>query len=423
MAGANAQADFTWRFQKPFDTMTDHPIFVFTAALIIFFGVFSHKSEKSIITPPMVFVLVGILVSLIDLEIVAAGTTAPYVKVLAELALIIILFVDASTLNLRRVIRERQLPLRLLGIGLPLTMIAGFVAAWLLFPHHNLWILLLMALILSPTDAALGQAVVTSEIVPEKVRQTINVESGLNDGIALPPILLCLAILSGAQGEQAGVTYWLIFILKQFVFGTAVGIGVGWLGGWLIKTATEAGWMNRVFSKLSSLALAILAYSLAEYIHGNGFIAAYFSGLLLGYVAESIREEVKEFGEAESQIMTLLIFVLFGMLLVPRVWSYWTDWRVVTYALLSLTIIRIVPAYVSLSGTGLPNGIRWFIGWFGPRGIASVLYLLMMVIKLGVDGYELIIATVALTVLLSIVSHGVSAVPLSRTFGTKGQNI
>jgi len=342
--------------------MTEHPIFVFTAALIIFFGVFSHKSEKSIITPPMVFVLVGILVSLIDLEIVAAGTTAPYVKVLAELALIIILFVDASTLNLRRVIRERQLPLRLLGIGLPLTMIAGFVAAWLLFPHHNLWILLLLALILSPTDAALGH-------------------------------------------------------------GTAVGIGVGWLGGWLIKTATEAGWMNRVFSKLSSLALAILAYSLAEFIHGNGFIAAYFSGLLLGYVAESIREEVKEFGEAESQIMTLLIFVLFGMLLVPRVWSYWTDWRVVTYALLSLTIIRIVPAYVSLSGTGLPNGIRWFIGWFGPRGIASVLYLLMMVIKLGVEGYELIIATVALTVLLSIVSHGVSAVPLSRTFGTKGQNI
>ncbi|MFM8914409.1 MAG: cation:proton antiporter, partial [Flammeovirgaceae bacterium] len=397
--------------------MTDHPIFAFTAALIILFGLFSHKSEHSIITPPMVFVLVGVLVSLTDLELLAAGTKAPYVKILAELALIFILFVDASTLNLKRVIRERQLPLRLLGIGLPLTMLAGFAVAWLLFPQQNLWQLLLLALILSPTDAALGQAVVTSSRLPEKVRQTINVESGLNDGIALPPILVCLAVLSGAHGEQAGASYWLVFVLKQFVFGTTIGIGVGWLGGWLIRTAREAGWMNNLYTKLSSLALAILAYSLAEYLHGNGFIAAYFSGLLLGYMAESIREQVQEFGEAESHIMTLMIFLLFGMLLVPKVWGYWSDWRVMTYALLSLTVIRVIPAYTSLAGTDLPSGIKWFIGWFGPRGIASVLYLIMAILQLGGDGYEIIISTVTLTVLLSIVSHGVSAVPLSRTFG------
>ncbi len=395
--------------------MTEYPIILFTAILLLGYGIFSKLAEKSPITAPMVFVTVGILVSLMPIEILREGEKAPYVKILAEVTLMLVLFVDATTLNLKRLIKERRLPMRLLGIGLPLTMLAGALIALPLFPEENRWILLLMALILSPTDAALGQAVVTSQQVPEKVRQTINVESGLNDGIALPPILICIAILSAKSGGETGTAYWLTFILKQFVYGPLIGGLVGWIGGKLVEVSSQRSWMNHTFQQLASLSLAILAFSLAESVHGNGFIAVYFAGMLLGTQTEKIRQTIREFGEAESQAMVLFIFLLFGMLLVPMSYPYW-DWRSFVYALLSLTIIRMIPVAISLIGTGLPRPTVWFIGWFGPRGIASVLYLLMAFLRLGREGYERMISVVTLTVMLSIFLHGITAVPFSKLF-------
>jgi NhaP-type Na+/H+ or K+/H+ antiporter len=398
--------------------MTEHPIFIFIALIILGFGFFSKLSEKSIITAPMVFVLVGLLVSFLDVELLAEGPKAPYVKVLAELTLILVLFIDASTINLKRLIIDRQLPTRLLGIGLPLTMILGIVIAIPLFPEEQRWILILMAFILSPTDAALGQAVVTGQRVPQRIRQTINVESGLNDGIALPPILVCLTILSGKEGENLDTSYWLLFVLKQFVYGPIAGGLVGWVGGYLVDRFSRQGWMNQTYQMLASLAIAVLAFSVAEIVHGNGFIAAYCAGLLLGTRTESIRERIREFGEAESQIMVLIIFLLFGMILIPLSIPYW-DWKAFVYALLSLTVIRMVPVAVSLIGTGLDRKTVWFIGWFGPRGIASVLYLLMAVLLLGSKGYERMISIITLTVMLSIFLHGLTAVPLSKIFSEK----
>nr|MCU0368989.1 cation:proton antiporter [Cyclobacteriaceae bacterium] len=235
----------------------------------------------------------------------------------------------------------------------------------------------------------------------EKIRQTINVESGLNDGIALPPILICLAVLSGNPGESMDTSYWSLFVLKQFVFGPLIGGLVGWLGGWLVEHASSRGWMNHTFQQLASVSLAILSFYLAESVHGNGFMAAYFAGMMLGTRTETIRERIREFGEAESQAS----------------YPFW-DWRALVYALLSLTVIRMLPVAISLIGSGLPKSTIWFIGWFGPRGIASVLYLLMMVLKLGSEGYERIISVISLTVLLSIFLHGITAVPLSKIFKT-----
>jgi NhaP-type Na+/H+ or K+/H+ antiporter len=297
-------------------------------------------------------------------------------------------------------------------------MVVGALIAIPLFPEEQRWALILMALILSPTDAALGQAVVTGGQVPLKIRQTINVESGLNDGIALPPILICLAILSGATGEGAGFSYWLIFILKQFIFGPVIGGFVGWAGGRLIDLASRRGWMNHTFQQLASVCLAVLAYALAESVHGNGFIAAFFSGMFLGTYTKAIRERVREFGEAESHAIVLFIFLLFGMILIPMSWPFW-DGRALIYSLLSLTVIRMIPVAVSLIGTGLPRPTVWFIGWFGPRGIASVLYLLMTVLRLGPEGYERIYSVITLTVTLSIFLHGLTAVPFSRMFKEK----
>jgi sodium/hydrogen antiporter len=397
--------------------MTEHPIIAFTAALILGYGIFSKRAEKSIITAPMVFVTVGILASFLSLDLLNEGAKAPYVKVLAEVTLMLLLFVDATNLNLPSLIKERRLPMRLLGIGLPLTMVAGALIAFPLFPEEQRWVLILMALILSPTDAALGLAVVTSERVPEKIRQTINVESGLNDGIALPPILICIAILSNKQGEEVNTMYWMGFVLKQFIYGPLIGGLMGWLGGKLVELSSKRGWMNHTFQQLASIALAILSYSLAEMVHGNGFMAAYFAGMLLGTQSVAIRERIRHFGEAESQAMVLFIFLLFGMILVPISFPWW-DWRALVYALLSLTVIRIIPVVISLRGTELTKQTKWFIGWFGPRGIASVLYLLMMVLKLGTEGYERIISVISLTVLLSIFLHGITAVPLAKIFKT-----
>ncbi len=403
--------------------MKEYPIFVFMALFIFVFGLFSKRAEKSMVTAPMIFVLIGILAANFTFDFLSEGVHAPVVKIVAEITLVLVLFIDASTINLKELIRERKIPIRLLLMGLPITMIAGILLAIPLFPDVNIWALALMAFILSPTDAALGQAVVTSKMVPEKIRQAINVESGLNDGIALPPILICIAALSTQQETQAtGAAYWGLFTLKQFVFGPVIGGLVGWFGGLLVERASKREWMNQTFQMLTSICIAVLAFSLAETVHGNGFIAAYFSGLLLGTTTQSVRERIHEFGEAESQALQLFIFLLFGLILVPDTFPLW-NWQTWIYAILSLTVIRILPVVLSLSGTGISKGSKYFIGWFGPRGIASVLYLLMVVTELDTKGLEKILSVIVLTVFLSIFLHGISANPLSGLYRNKSTDL
>jgi NhaP-type Na+/H+ or K+/H+ antiporter len=396
--------------------MHDYPIIIFAALLAYVFGLFSKLAERSPVTGPMVFVAVGILAGPLGLDWLEVSINAELVRVLAEITLVLILFIDASLIDLPALIRTRGIPLRLLLIGLPLTMGLGILLALPLFPGQSLWLLALMALILSPTDAALGQAVVKSQSVPERIRQAINVESGLNDGIALPPILLCVAVLAGDPARQLGSGFWSNFLFTQLIYGPVMGAAVGWLGGLLVDWAARRGWMNDTFQRLASAALAMLAYAAAEEVHGNGFIAAYFAGLLLGVRSHAVRERLQEFGEAEGQQLALFIFLLFGLILVPAALPHW-DSRAWIYAVLSLTVIRMLPAALSLVGSGLDRPSVGFIGWFGPRGIASILYLIMVVGKLGAQKLKYVLAVIVLTVLLSVFAHGVTAVPLSGVYG------
>lgn len=395
--------------------MHDYPIFLFVALLIFGYGLFSKKSGQSMITAPMVFVAVGFAASFISIDFLKGGIKAPLIKVITELTLALILFIDASSINLNTLTKEKGIPFRLLVIGLPLTMLVGTLVAIPLFPSVGIWALCLMAFMLSPTDAALGKVVVTSSRIPAKIREAINVESGLNDGIALPPILICIAALAETPGQHAEVNYWIFFILKQLMIGPLIGAAVGWIGGKLVDKASNAGWMNSTFQRLASLALAIMAFTLAEMTHGNGFIATFFAGLFLGTRTPQIRERIQEFGEAEGEALALFVFLLFGMILVPAAYIFWTlqAW---IYAILSLTVIRMVPVVVSLIGSKLSWQSVGFIGWFGPRGIASILYLLIVLISLGVNGYEQIMSVVVLTVLLSVFLHGFSALPLSKIY-------
>jgi sodium/hydrogen antiporter len=301
---------------------------------------------------------------------------------------------------------------------LPLTMVLGLLMAMPLFGGMSLWLMAMMAFILSPTDAALGQAVVNSEKVPEEIRESIGVESGLNDGIALPPILACMAILAAAKGGHTDGGYWVVYALKQMAFGPVAGALVGWFGGKMVEKASQKGWMNPTFQRLVSMSLSVLCYALAEALHGNGFIAAFFGGLMLGTRTPEVRERIQNFGEAEGQYLMLFVFLIFGMVMVPAAAPHWNG-QALLYAVLSLTVIRMLPLALSLLGSGIKWGSVAFIGWFGPRGIASVLYSLMVVGALGSKGHEQALSVIVLTVLISVFVHGLSAVPLSALYGKR----
>lgn len=395
--------------------MHDHPALVFTALLIFVFGLFSKLSERSPVTAPMVFVAMGILVSPLGLNLFALQAGSGLVSVITELTLILILFIDASLIDPKAFFQDKSVPARLLGIGLPLTMCLGILVGWLIFPDINIWLIAIMALSLSPTDAALGQAVIKSKNIPERVRRWVSIESGLNDGIVLPFLLVCIAGLT-AESAGPGVKYWLVYMLQQLALGALIGGLIGWLGGLLVDKATTKGWMNSTFQRLSAGSLALLCFVGAEFFHGNGFIAAFFGGLMLGTKTPEIRKRLQEYGEAEGQQLALLVFLGFALLMVPKALPFW-DFKAFLYAFLSLTLIRMGPVMLSLAGLRLGLSTLGFIGWFGPRGIASVLYLLIVVGKTGVEGYERPFAVIVLTVLLSVFAHGLSAVPLANRFG------
>ena len=396
--------------------MLEHQALTLTALLILVFGLFSKLAEKSPISAPMFFVGIGILASPLFLGLFELSLDAELTRLLAEVTLIIILFTDASFITLQDLKNQlKGLPVRLLLIGLPLTMALGTITATWIFPHVDIWLLALLALILSPTDAALGQAVVSSKKVPLKVRESISVESGLNDGIALPPIFVCLAVIASGQGEMSDNAYWFKFMSLQLLLGPIIGALVGYIGGRLVDYAHEKNWMAIVFQRLASISIALLAYALAETIGGNGFIAAFFSGLFLGVKNTHVRARIQEFGETEGQMLTLFVFLLLGLIAVPIYAPFW-DLNALIYALLSLTVIRMLPVFICLIGSDLNNYSKFFIAWFGPRGIASILYLLIATNQLGIEKYKDILSVIVLTVLLSIFAHGITAVAMTKRF-------
>ncbi len=384
------------------------------AVAVLAFSAISRRAERSIVSAPMFFVAAGFAVGNGGLGWLDFGKDDAFLHGLAELTLILVLFTDAARIDLSCLRRERNLPSRMLALGLPLTIAAGAIAAALIFPGFGLWEAVLLAAILAPTDAALGLAVVNNPLIPARIRQTLNVESGLNDGIALPAVLL-FAALAGT-GEQEDFGRWAQFVGLQLLLGPLVGAAVGFGGGRLINRAMRAGWMNDAFQRLSGLGLAVLAFAGAELVGGNGFIAAFVAGLTLGNVARQVCACLFEFGEAEGQLLTLLVLFLFGGMMVPTALE---DAGVPTliYALLSLTVIRMVPVALSLMGTGLRPASVVFLAWFGPRGLASILFALIIVEDSKLASGVTIEAIVVVTVLLSIFLHGATAYPLARRYG------
>ena len=388
---------------------------VLIALAILGFGLLSRRFEAGIVTAPMAFVAAGLLVGPAGLDLLNLDLDHHFLHGLAEVTLVLVLFTDASRIDLGLLRREHDLPVRMLGLGLPLTIALGAVVAAALFGTLSFWEAAVLAAILAPTDAALGEAVVSNKAVPVRMRQTLNVESGLNDGIALPMVLILLACAGAASETERSLSDWLWFAGLQVGLGPLAGIAVGWLGGWLIDKAVRHEWMSHVFQQISAIALALLAFALAEEIGGNGFIAAFCAGLTIGNTKRGVCHSLYEFGEAEGHLLTILAFFFFGVAMVPEVLPH-IDLTVFAYAVLSLTVVRMLPVTLSLLGTGLSWCSHVFLGWFGPRGLASILFLLLVVEGAGLPGGETIKVVVITTILLSIVLHGVSAVPASHWY-------
>lgn len=387
----------------------EHLALLFLALFLLAFGLISKRLESSVLTPPMVFAGFGFLVGPAGLGLLELDLGGEALHLLAEATLVLVLFADASTIDLKILRKSYHLPLRLLGVGLPLTIGAGTLAASWVFPELGIWGAALLATILAPTDAALGQAVVSSPKVPVRIRQSLNVESGLNDGICLPFVMLFLAL---ALGEAERTTsYWAQYAASQLVFGPLAGCVVGWAGAKLIQWATVAGWMNHAFQRISSLSLALLAFCGAELIGGNGFISAFVAGLTLGNtLRHDICESVLDFAETEGQLLGLLAFTVFGAANVAPVIED-IGARALLFAALSLTLLRMLPVSISLLGAGMSAPTHGFLGWFGPRGLASILYVLLAVEGKQLRGGETIFLVVMTTVLLSVLLHGLTAAP------------
>ena len=387
-------------------------------AIVVFaFGLVSRRLEGTFLTAPIAFVAAGILLGPAGLGLVEFGLDSHAVLLLGEIALAIVLFTDAASIKLSALQQNEGLPLRLLGLGMPLTIALGTAAAALLLTDLTFWEAAIVGTVLAPTDAALGQAVVSNPRVPVRVRQALNVEAGLNDGLSVPFLALFLT-LAEAEEEHLSASVWIRFALEQIGFGVLVGIGIGLAGGWLVNLASSRGWMTASFQRLALLALALVAWALADQIGGNGFIAAFVGGLVLGPTVERVGERLIRFTESEGQLLSLSVFFVFGVFVVGLLQPL--SWEVVLYAVLSLTIIRMLPVAISLLGVHLRGVSVSFAGWFGPRGLASIVLGLIVVEEAPLlAGREEVVLVVASAVLLSVLLHGVTAAPLSALYARR----
>ena len=388
---------------------------MFETLLIIlafaFYSLFSNAISKTVLTLPLLFTVVGFALSgpleaSVSPKVIHEGK-----KLLAEVTLILVLFADASHVRFRQLAMDWMLPARMLVIGMPLTIALGTVVVTLLNPGAGLAMALLTAAVLTPTDAALGQAVVVNPKVPPHIGQTINVESGLNDGLALPFVLLGASLASMASEHLSGAALaW--EAVSEVVLGVVAGIVVGWVAAVAMSWAQDRQVMQKSAGAVLFLLAAFTAYVLADLVGGNGFIAAFIAGMVFGNTYKHGAHFISEFMEGAGQLLTMAAFLAFGAFLLPVGIAH-ASVSNVALAVLFLTVVRMLPIFISLTGTGLSSSEKLFLGWFGPRGLASLLFTMLMIDSFDFPNEAELIACVSLTVGLSILLHGLTSTPLS----------
>jgi NhaP-type Na+/H+ or K+/H+ antiporter len=386
---------------------------IIAGALLVVAGV-SRRLTDTPVTPAMVFVAIGLLVGPLVADQVTSAPGSSTVRTLAEATLAVVLFADASRIKLGALEREYSVPLRLLGIGLPLTIVAGAVLGGALFGSLNVWEAVVLAVLLAPTDAALGQAVVTEPRLPSRIRQGLNIESGLNDGICVPLLLIALA---GADVDQqsASVSHAVSIVAEEIGYGLLGGVGAGLAASAVVAFGVRRNLISGAWLQVVPVAGAGLAYGVAAALGGSGFIAAFVAGALFGRLVSTEAEAASRFNEELGGLLGGITFLIFGAVLLGPALEHMT-WRIVLYAVLSLTIVRMLPVAIALVGSGAQRQTVAFLGWFGPRGLASIVFAVIVVEEANLAGAPIILDTAYLTVGLSVLAHGATAVPLAGRY-------
>lgn len=384
---------------------------VFIGAVVFAYALVAKLLARSPISGPMFFATAGLIAYWIGLIPAETVTFTETIALILELTLALVLFTDSMTLNLGSWRDDGELPSRLLALGMPVMIVVGAVAATIVFPDLDLWGAAIVATILAPTDAALGRPVVTNERVPLRIREALNIESGLNDGIALPFLLFFMA---GAEAEE-GANLFALFG-SSVGWALVAGVGIGWASARAVVWFSGRGWMPGVWRQISVVAVAFVTYFVADEIGGSGFIAAFVAGLVFGRVTR-YRDfsSIGEFGDTLAQFLTMIAFFIFGgLLLAPRMGS--ATLQILLYAGLSLAVVRIIAVAVSMIRSDLRPPTIAYMGWFGPRGLASIIFGTILVEEAKIPNTDLILTIMAATVALSILFHGITAYSGSNAY-------
>ena len=384
------------------------------AATVLAVAGVSRRLTGTPVTPAMVFVLVGVLVGPLVIDEVTATPTGSAVRTLAEATLAVVLFADASRIKPRVLRREYAVPLRLLGIGLPLTIALGALLAALIFDQLNLTEALVLAILLAPTDAALGEAVVTEPRLPSRIRQGLNVESGLNDGICVPLLLIALAA-ADVQDKSASSHHALSIVAEEIGYGILGGVAAGLAATAVVAVGYRRDLITGSWLQVIPVAAAGLAYGVAAALGGSGFIAAFVAGAIFGALVSQESEQASRLNEELGGLLGGVTFLIFGAVLLGPALKH-VSWQIALYAVLSLTLIRMLPVAVAMIGTGARTPTVGFLGWFGPRGLASIVFAVIVVEEANLPGAETILLTTYLTIGLSVLAHGLTAAPLAKRY-------
>jgi NhaP-type Na+/H+ or K+/H+ antiporter len=390
------------------------------AVLAVFAFVYSAvagRIERSWLSGPIVFVAFGLASGPNGLGILNVNVTTEGLQTIAELTLAFVLFTDAANADLGVLRHNLKIPERLLLIGLPLTIGLGFVLGVVIFPGLSAVAVALLATMLAPTDAALGKSVVTNPVVPAPIRESLNFESGLNDGICVPVLLVFLGLAIGTEVEGSTVAKALRIVAEQIGIGLAVGLGLTAAAAYVIKTAASRKWLTPHWVQIPVITLAAACFAVAHVAGGSGFIACFVGGLLTSAIAKQHKHELLLAAEGTGDVLALFTWVIFGAAVVGQAAGNLT-WEVALYAVLSLTVIRMLPVALVLAGAGVGWQEKLFIGWFGPRGLASIVFAII-VFHEGLPQSRTLALVVVCTVILSIVAHGMSANPIVTALGAK----
>ena len=391
--------------------------FVILAGFAFLYSVVAGRLERTIVSGPIVFMAFGFLIGPLAFDWVEVDVSNREFRMLADLTLALVLFIDAANSDLSVHKTSILVPRRMLLFGLPGTIALGFLAGMLLLDSLGIYELAILATMLAATDAALGKAVVTNKAVPPHIREGLNVESGLNDGLCVPVLFVFIALAEASGVETDSTTLALKLVAREIGIGLVVGLGVTALGAGLIHWCSRRGWLTEIWLQIPVVMLAITCFALAQTLHGSGYIAAFVGGILFGFIAREYTHKLVIAAEGVGETLAMLTWITFGAAVIGQTFALFSC-QVVVYAILSLTVVRMLPMFVSLAGTGETTESKLFLGWFGPRGLASLVFGII-VLNTDLPGTDLIATVVVCTVFLSAVAHGVTANPLANALAAR----